>query len=478
MSTRTLTILLLTLASIGCGGGKDTPTGPEDTSTGIRIVAGANIADTVGTRPLQALVVEVREGGKSTPGVVVRFETLPATDSTRRYEVPILTSKIAQNFFSNFASDTTNASGRASALVQLGTIAGEARLLVSAPELGLSDTVSFTVRPGLAAKLVMTVRDTVVGFGRSYVIGAAVADRYNNPRSDAVTFTSASPLATVDATGKVQAGQETGRGLVVLSSGSATDTARFTVIPLVNITYMYGAPSGATWIAESQLDGSSVRNRLQTSSPAYPSPSPTSQAIAFQRAFDSYDRIFVVDGAGAERDLLQGSGIVGAYYPRFSGDGTYIYFGAFDNTGYAVWRVHPDGSGLSRVVGTNFGFTSPGVSPDGSRIAYSDDALYVLTVATGAKVKVGETGWFPVFSPDGQRLAYFGNSGIVLANGDETSARPLGIGVQADAGLAWLPDSKWLITRDCCSPILVNASTGEVLPLRSIASYYQIAVRP
>jgi hypothetical protein len=95
-------------------------------------------------------------------------------------------------------------------------------------------------------------------------------------------------------------------------------------------------------------------------------------------------------------------------------------------------------------------------------------------------VAVGPPGEFPVISPDGQRLAYFNNAGIAVANSDGTSLRQLDIPriIKSDAGLAWLPDSKWLITRDWDSPILVNASTAEALTLRSINNCYQIAVKP
>ena len=40
----------------GCGGGADST---EPAATGLRIVAGASISDTVWTRPVQALIVEV-----------------------------------------------------------------------------------------------------------------------------------------------------------------------------------------------------------------------------------------------------------------------------------------------------------------------------------------------------------------------------------------------------------------------------------
>lgn len=475
MSTRTLVLLIATLGSIACGG-DGASTGPK--ATGIRIIAGADVNDTVQARPLQALVVEVREGGVAMPGVGVRFETLPATDTTRKSEFPVLTAAGAEGWFSNGTSDTTDASGRASVLVQLGTVAGEARLLVSAPALGITDTARFTVRPGGAAKVVMTAQDREVLYGGSYDIGAAAADRFGNRRPDPVTFSSVSALGTVDAAGKVQASQETGQGRIVVSSGNVVDTARFTVIPRVSLAFLYLRDDGM-WIGEGALDGSSVRPRIPSASPGYPSTSPTSASIAFQRPSGPAYKIFVVDSGGTERDLLQGAAFLSAFYPRYSADGAYIYFSGRDSAGYAVWRVHPDGSALERLVTTISDIPSSSSSPDGSRLAYSDyDALYVMNIATGAKVTVGATGDFPVFSPDGQRLAYFSRAGLAVANSDGTSVRTLSIPrmIKSDAGLAWMPDSKWLITRDWYTPILVNASTGESFALQKIGNSYQIAV--
>ncbi len=100
-----------------------------------------------------------------------------------------------------------------------------------------------------------------------------------------------------------------------------------------------------------------------------------------------------------------------------------------------------------------------------------------MDVGTRAKTSIGPWADFPVFSPYGQRLAYFSSAGLVVANSDGSSAQPLNIPriIKSDAGLDWLPDSKWLITRDWYTPILVNVTTREVVQLRS--DYYQIAVK-
>ena len=96
---------------VACGGGRNSE--PTEAAIGeLRIVAGAGVSDTVQARPLQALVVEVREGGHPRPGLIVYFQTLPTADTTRRFESTILTSNIAANSFGTLTSDTTDASGR------------------------------------------------------------------------------------------------------------------------------------------------------------------------------------------------------------------------------------------------------------------------------------------------------------------------------------------------------------------------------
>src|SRR5688572_27865617 len=462
MSSRTLLAVCLAAASSACGSSGESSTAPGAAS--IRIVAGADVTDTVRARPVQALVVEVRERGQLKHGLVVRFESLPPSDSARRYETAVTVSKAAQNSFGTLTSDTTNTSGRASALVQLGTVAGEARVLVTCPELGLADTATYTVLPGALSGVMITARDTVVRGGGTYNVRAAATDRFGNPRTEQVSFESRSSLASVDGTGRVNAGAEIGRGFIRVSVGALVDTAWFTVVPTMNLTFVHTGPNGYRWIADLQNEGAVVRERVQTTlSASHPVPSPTSDLIVYQLIENAISKIYLVDAAGAKRDLLAGAGFVSAYHPRFSPDGSFIYFSALNNDGYGLWRVRSDGTDLKQIVST-YGYTTPGISPDGKLIAYYDPEMLVLDLSTGKKVQIGPTGWFPAFSPDGARVAYLSGSGILVANVSGAPPTRLAIPwVASDAGLSWPPSGDWLITRESMWPMLVNASTGEYL---------------
>src|SRR5205807_9780252 len=91
-----------------------------------------------------------------------------------------------------------------------------------------------------------------------------------------------------------------------------------------------------------------------------------------------------MDTAGHTRRVLTDALLRVEYYPRFSYDGSYIYFTANDSltTCYGVWRVHSDGTGLEHVVAGTSGcggfayarvpspdYASP-ASPDGTRCVH------------------------------------------------------------------------------------------------------------
>ncbi|MFL5620835.1 MAG: hypothetical protein ACJ79A_20835 [Gemmatimonadaceae bacterium] len=460
-----------------CGGGSDTT---EPTDRGIRIVAGAGVSDTVLAKPLQALIVEVRSEAKPASGVVVRLESVPSTDSTRRFEPTVTVSKLESPYFSGFFSDTTNASGRVSVVVQLGTVAGRVRLAVSAPELGVTDTATFTVLPGTVSRVSLSPRDTTIASGGSYVIGGYATDRFGNRRDDPVTFAVGPNVRSVDATGRVTVGTAVGRGAVAVRAGAALDSARFTVAPDGTMAFLIYSGSGM--IATSRLDGSALKTLVAAASPAYPNLSPAGDLVAYQQSEADGVVIYVVDRNGIKKPLVDRAVMRVAASPHFSGDGQFVYFygNAVGDTSYAVWRVRKDGTALTRVFtpGDRFGAGTIGVAPDGSRIAYVEDyTVKLVELGTGTTVSKSRGGTFPEFSPDGTRLAYLAGNGILIARVDGTSVIGAAGGlVNNDAGLTWTADSKWLVVRGYFGPLLVNASTGEALTLH-FPSYYQFSAR-
>lgn len=480
MLQRTFSASIALATLLACGGSGDSATGPK--TTGIRVVAGAPITDTVGARPLQALVVDVLVDGQPRQGLVLRFESMPSADTSRRFEQAIAVAKISQNFFSNFASDTTNSSGRAGVLVQLGTVAGEARVLVSCPELGLADTARFTVLPGNAARLLITVRDTAVLAGGSYNVGAQVTDRYGNKRADPVTLSAGPNTASVDPAGRVTVGSAVGRGAIAVKAGGAADSARFTVLPAGTMAFLHYL-NGVGSIATARMDGSALKLITAATTPAYPNISPSGDLIAYQQQESGGYVLYVVDGTGAAKQLVDVNLVRSQQFAHFSGDGRFIYFtGYAPGEAYSVWRVRADGTALTKIVTTSSASYSGqpflGVSRDGSRIAYAEySGITILNLATGAKTLVSASSTFLEFSPDSKQLAYL-NGAIVVVNVDGTSPKSMAGGlVSYDPGLTWLPGSSWLLVRGYFGPLIANASTGEVDQV-PFGAFYQMSAQP
>ena len=138
---------------VGCGGDSTAP----PTQSGLRIDAGANVTDSISAALTQALIVEVRKpNGSEVSGAVVRFTALP--NDSLPYASAIAVANLNSEFFSNFVSDSTDAHGHAAVLVELGSVAGKAGIVITVPELGLTDTAWYTVKPGQPAHLTPSCR--------------------------------------------------------------------------------------------------------------------------------------------------------------------------------------------------------------------------------------------------------------------------------------------------------------------------------
>ena len=468
---------------LACGGGGSDSTEPA--FSGMRIVAGAGVSDTVLAKPVQALVVELLDNGRPKAGVVVRFEALLVQagdpNASGSPSPSVLVSSLASGTFVGFISDTTDQNGRASALVQLGTRAGDAGVQIACPEAGLADTAKFTVLPGTAAQMILGVRDTVVRVGGTFTIGAHTADKQGNPRpQDTVTYEALDALGTVDGAGRLRAAQAVGRGTVVARSNQIEDSTDYTVVPVATLTAVYDGPDGIPKVATLGVDGSNLKVIGRVYPPGvFPSHSPTEDLLVYQRG--TYGQgIELMTGSGATRVLVDQATLWGTYYPVFSPDGAFVYFSGagsqVSETG--IYRVALDGGGLTQVASTDFGFTTPGVSPDGARIAFSRNAgLFVQSVATGDSVKVGGPGWFPAFSPDGQRVAYISATGSIrIAKADGTSSKEIVVGAYSDARVSWMPDGKWLLTRRNDGLVLVNSISNAVVPMPSLRKFREVTV--
>jgi hypothetical protein len=464
---------------VSCGGDSTAPS----SNSGLHIETGADVSDTIGATLSQALIVQVRKPGGTTvaTGVVVRFTALP-NDSVP-YANSIDVAPLTSQNFSGFASDSTDAHGHASVLVELGSLAGRAGIVIAVPEFGLTDTAWYTVEPGQPAHLSPSVRDTVVRPGITWDIGARVTDRFGNARaSDTVTYASLNSNATVTTSGRVTA-VSSGRAAIEVRSGTARDTSRASIVPPGTVV----AVRPYTGVYLMNLDGTGLRTLTGISDySVFPQWSPDGHRITIYEG-NPYGTVnftaVSVDGVRTPIVPSPASLLRGVAWARPDMSGL-IYFAGprLDNGAMAVWRMNADGSGLVKLVDpTNTGdFTHPAPSPDGKTVLYDVDpqGIMAIDVATEVVHPLGLLGSFPSYSPDGAHIAYLSGSTLMIANSDGTGARVLWDQSDVDVTTpSWSADGNWILAPHAGGGAdLVSVSDGAALPLPFAFGYFQLAL--
>lgn len=440
----------------------------------LSIVAGSGVTDTVLTKLPQALVVEARgNDGRPLNNVLVRFTSVFGTNTLATARVAPVTG----GAFTSIVSDSTDSRGRARALVQLGGTAGAAKIVIDVPEIGLRDTARYTVLPGTARVVMISVRDTAVATGARYALSASAADIYGNRRpNDPISFTSRSAVATVDASGTVTAMQE-GRGTILVQSGSISDSAQLSIVPLRELV-IWGAGNKLSTV---NTDGTQL-HLLTTATDFSLLPqwsSDGSKVLIYEGDPGLNAVISTVDMSGV-RTVLTGPNatLSAASYGRFARDGGWVYFTATSKTesGYLTYRIRPDGTQLERVGpgATEGGSLRPDISPDGTTEIFqtTGGAIGSMDIATRTIKSLGVSGLFPRYSPDGRQIAYLGGPNaaqLYVMNADGTNPRPLtplNVTYQELGAVDWSPDGLWLIASTNSELDLVRLSDGARLPLR------------
>ena len=141
----------------------------------------------------------------------------------------MLVGTLTSTSYATFATGETDGAGRASVMVQMGTVAGPARIAVSVPTLGLQDTARYTVLPGQPSAIHIMPGDTAIYAGSSYTIRGGVVDRWNNARTDPVVYT-ATPGATVTSSGAVTA-STIGRYTLTGTAGGLSAVIHLSIVP-------------------------------------------------------------------------------------------------------------------------------------------------------------------------------------------------------------------------------------------------------
>ena len=159
--------------------------------------------------------------------------------------------------------------------------------------------------------------------------------------------------------------------------------------------------------------------------------SPDGKQLAYYSIGEQQEDLFVGPVNGPMRRLTDDSGRDRA--PVFAPDGRSILFYSNRDGQWAIWGIGVDGGGLRKVSGPSSGAVYVSVSPQGDRVAFSNDSgneMFTAPVAggpqsaptklAGATIEGGQVFAATAWSPDGSRL-----SGIV--NG--LSGRPAGVAI-------------------------------------------------
>ena len=457
--------LPLAALTYGCGG-SDASTEPAPGTPGITIVAGAGQTDTVNTTLLQALVVEVRDAkGRVATGRTVRFTPVPSPNQGY-----VLVGPLAAPGFYPFTTDVVDALGRAKALVQFQSSAGTARLEVAAPELGLVDTVAYTIKPGVLARLNVAPRDTSVPPGASYTLRVTPTDQYGNPIAGVVPSFSATG-ATVTSAGVVTAPSTLSRSRISVSSPGPSDSASVNVVTrfpmIVNragaVVRMNSDGTGATTLA------TSTNYSLSPSSVAA-----TPTVVFYEGDPTVNGRIWVAPASGSPHELLPVPPVRRPdAWPRLSPDGVWVYF---ERDYKSLWRARLDGSGQDSLASFTMArtYAAPTISPDGGSVAIEDGSgIQIVDVATKTSRRLPVTCGFPHYSPDGAFFSCLTASSVWIVRTDGTNPRLVANFTSAPDNVSsadWTPDGKWLfVTMQAGGAVLVEVSSGAVVSLAPFA---------
>ena len=202
--------------------------------------------------------------------------------------------------------------------------------------------------------------------------------------------------------------------------------------------------------------------------------------IAFETDRDGNNEIYVMDPDGGGQTNIT-STTEWEYDPAFSPDGTRIAF-VRETPQSDIWVMNADGSGgvnLSgpdTVVGTNG--IHPTWSPDGSLVAYADNADIWVMSATDGSNKTNLTNTTGTIAAEGQpawsstgQIAYIRNNDLWAMNSDGTNQHAVSTATGTESNPDWSPDGTklvfqiggeiWVANADGSSPVAIVTGAGE-----------------
>src|SRR6266550_3330027 len=321
--------------AVACGN----PSGPR---SGLNILSGDNMSDTVGSVLHPPLTVELLDG-----------DLQPISGDTVYFSSggPVLVAPINDpGFVINRLPAITDASGQAAVWVEFKTSVAPG--VVTASANGQAVQAHYTVLPGSAAHVRADPSDTALYVGGTETFRPYITDAYGNRRSDTPTYqyTNLSSALSVSTSGKAT-GVTFGRGSVALTALGFTDTLWVSVVPKGRVAALQG-PGLPGYVVVTNLDGSSFdtipRSLFLIGSTLDWSP------VGDTLVLDAYTprTLVTIDLAGQVTRVFTSSPLLNQYYPRYAHDRSYVYFTGIDAVTrcYGLWRVRPAGTSLEHVV--------------------------------------------------------------------------------------------------------------------------------
>jgi DNA-binding beta-propeller fold protein YncE len=467
-----------------CSDSGETHLEPDELLT---IVASPTSSDTITSRPLQAVVVALRtESGAPNPDVIVQFRVVDAALAPPQPNM-FLRPLDGEDAVLSLAVPT-DSRGQAAVQVQFGMISGPGRIQVDVPELGLTQTLGFTVQAGNAATVVAAPRDTTVTVGSAPRITATATDRFGNARPDPVVFQGESDpagAATVGASGVITPSAP-GHLRVIASAGSVEDTVFLGILPTG--AYVSLSIDGLIY---RNLDGTNrriLRGAGSVNAELEPAWTPDGKEVVVTPTL-SNGRIDFLDLTGAISIVTWASPPTDAYWPAVSPDGQYVYYTSVSGglvTGLS--RIKRDGSSPPEEVLLCECFR-PTLSPTGRFVAYHAQtgdvfgvAVLVYDLQTRQHVGLPVPGIYPEWSPDGSVIAYY-----EIATERIRLFEPGGMRLEYItppdrlyyAGqMSWSSDGRWFIARRSSGLDLIEVATRMVIPLWNTADARNPAFQP
>ncbi|HKP14621.1 MAG TPA: hypothetical protein VJT85_01085, partial [Gemmatimonadaceae bacterium] len=307
-----------------------------------------------------ALVVRVTPPTGSSAGLQVRFEALPSEPTGQLAIEQTVVSAGPTTSFQSSATVATDASGQAQARIQLGSIPGETRVIVTCPQLSVTDTARFHIVAGPTARILLSIRDTIILAGSTFTVRAVAADQSGNATKEKVAFSAGTNVLSVTDSGRVSTASVAGRGVVRVSTpGTVRDSVRFTSYVGGRVTFITYANDAWGTLMITDIDGANprvLRNGF-TLSNSLAEPAPHDDAVVYNQISGPSEvtnakAALLLDVDRVERTVADPLILPYSGHPRFGRDGEFVYFTGRSSLqgASAIWRVRRDGSGLEQLT--------------------------------------------------------------------------------------------------------------------------------